>query len=90
MGISARSGPLVVYPGSEIWEMVMNGQLELRKIRHPGKFGADTGLFTSHYEDIPEFVPNNFLPKHWFLPQAEYEDILWDSIRQLGGYDIGT
>ena len=87
MGISARSGPIVVYPGSEIWEMYRRGDIQLRRIMNPENYGIYRRLFTSRFSDIPEFVPDNFLPKHWFLPQLEYEKILWGAIGQLGLYD---
>ncbi|MCP5101826.1 MAG: B12-binding domain-containing radical SAM protein [bacterium] len=89
MGISARTGPIVVYPGSELWDMYLKKKIQLRKIMNPEVFGGISGLFTSDFKDIPYFVPNNFLPKHWFLPQAEFEAILWDAVGQMVRHEEG-
>ena len=93
LNIDAYTGSVVVYPGSQMWDMYSKGQIELQKISNQRIRRNLPGLFAYKFEDMPYFVPNNFLPKHRFLEQEQLEDFLAISIgksrnrRRLGNID---
>jgi len=82
-GIDANTGPIVVYPGSLMWNMYEKKQIKLRKILNPRIRRNYAGLFASLFEDINYFVPNNFLPEHKFLSQEELESVIEEGLRLI-------
>lgn len=83
MGVSARAGPIVIYPGSELWDMYIKEEIRLQKIMNQNMLRSVTQMFASAFGDIPYLVPTNFLPKHRFLPQEELEALILESVDQI-------
>jgi radical SAM superfamily enzyme YgiQ (UPF0313 family) len=81
MGVMAFAGPLVVTPGSRLWNLYLKKEIHLCKIRDSYIRKNYHGLFSSYFEDIPYLVPNNFLIKHKFLPQEYFESILSSNLK---------
>ena len=80
MGVTTAIGPVVVYPGSKMWDLYLDGKIELCKIKRPYLRTFLGGLFATDFQDDPWIAPQNFLPKHKFIGQEEYEEILSNCI----------
>ena len=86
MGVDAYTGPVIVYPGSELWRKYENKEIELRKIINPEIRRNIAGLFSTEFTYIPYFVPNNFLPQHKFIDQEELEWVIGESLKTIRDY----
>ena len=75
-GIRAYSGPLVIYPGSALWDEHEAGKIELFKLRDMRLRRNHPGLGATYFGDNPVFVSNNFLPVNNTMSPARFESAL--------------
>ena len=81
--IDAYTGVVIVYPGSTMWDMFLEGMVDLQKISNQRIRRNSPGLFSSKFEDVPYFVPNNFLPKHKYFTQEKLEKFIAKSLNKI-------
>jgi radical SAM superfamily enzyme YgiQ (UPF0313 family) len=86
MGVIAKISPVVVYPGSRMWDSYMEGKIELGKIKRPSLRTHLAGLFASEFREDPWITPNYFIPKHKFIEQEQFEEILSRCISPWTGW----
>jgi radical SAM superfamily enzyme YgiQ (UPF0313 family) len=76
MGIHTSVGPVVAYPGSRLWQMYLDGKIDLCKTNNPYLRRHIGSLFASYFSDDPYLDPFGFLPKHKFIEQDHLESTL--------------
>jgi anaerobic magnesium-protoporphyrin IX monomethyl ester cyclase len=73
-GYDAYTGPLVVYPGSELWKKHKNGEIKLNQIKNKKVKRNNSGMYLSDFNLSPIISPNDFIPENSYMKQEVLED----------------
>ena len=80
-GVDAYTGPLVVYPGSQLWQYYESGRIKLLQIRNKVIKRNRSGLFNESLAADPVITPNDFIPENIHMDQVELEGIIEELMR---------
>lgn len=75
-GVDAYTGPLVVYPGSQLWQFYESGRINLLQIRNKAIKRNNSGLFNNSLSPDPIITPNDFIPENKHMDQVELEGMI--------------
>lgn len=81
-GVDAYTGPLVVYPGSQLWQYYESGRIKLLQIRNKVIKRNRSGLFNESLAANPVITPNDFIPENIHMDQVELEGIIAELMQQ--------
>ncbi len=72
-GVDAYTGPLVVYPDSELWVKYKQGSIKLNQIQNKNIRRNYPAMFHEIYASDPIISPNDFIPENKHMAQDELE-----------------